>query len=215
MKTLRWLIMVPVAFVAMMLGSLLGGIALSVFGNQVAVDTGSAFWGCFALVFAAGLIAPTKRGKTTLVFAGLIALIAIISLVLSVATSFEGFADRPPLQKILIPVSQILGALYAAFLLPPLVTPGTLLEQLWKEINTLGMVVVLFGIVISLGGLVARVFAGTWAGAATGLGVIALGVATWLFPFAHVLLRMRRLPAAMNNLMSQKDNSSDDTTKKL
>ena len=215
MKILRWIVMAPLAFLAMMLGSLLGGIALSVFGNQVAVDAGSPFLGCFALVFVAGLIAPTKRDKTMLVFAGLIALLALISIVLSVATSFEGFADRPPLQKILIPVSQILGGLYAAFLLPPLVTPGTLLEQLWKEINALGMVVILFGIVISMGGLVVRVFAGSWAGTATGLGVIALGVATWLFPFAHILLRMRRLPAAKNNLMSQKDNSSEDTTRTL
>jgi len=69
------------------------------------------------------------------------------------------------------------------------------------------------GIVISLGGLVVRVFSGTWVGAVTGLGVIALGAATWLFHFAHVLLRMRRLPAAMNKLMSQNDNSSDDTTR--
>ena len=188
--------MVPLAFLAMMLGSLLGGVALAVFGNQTAVDTGSAFLGCFALVFV-----------------GLIALLAIISLGLSVATNVEGLADRPPLQKILIPVSQILGGLYAAFLLPPLITPGILLEQLWKEIRVLGMVVILFGIVISLGGMLARMFAGTWAGAATGLGVIALGVATWLFPIAHLFLRMRRLPAAMNDLMSQNDNSSNDSTR--
>lgn len=215
MKTLRWLIMVPLAILAMMLGSLLGGVALSVFGNQTAVDTGSAFLGSFALVFAAGLIAPAKRVKTTLVFAGLIALLAIIRLSVSVATEGNVLADQSPLQKILIPVSRILGGLYAAFLLPPLVTPGTLLEQLWKEISALGMIVIFFGIVISLGGLLARVFAGTWAGAATGLGVIALGVATWLFPIAHLLLRMRRLPAAMNDLMSQNDNSSDDTTRTL
>ncbi len=207
--------MVPLAFLAMMLGSLLGGVALAVFGNQTAVDTGSAFLGCFALVFAAGLIAPTKRVKTTLVFVGLIALLAIISLGLSVATNVEGLADRPPLQKILIPVSQILGGLYAAFLLPPLITPGILLEQLWKEIRVLGVVVILFGIVISLGGMLARMFAGTWAGAATGLVVIALGFATWLFPITHLFLRMRRLPAAMNDLMSQNDNSSNDATRTL
>jgi len=215
MKTLRWVIIVPLAILAMMLGSLLGGAALAVFGNQTAVDTGSAFWGCFALVFTAGLIAPSKRGKTTLVFAGLIALLAIIRLVVSVATEGNVLADQSPLQKILIPVSQILGGLYAAFLLPPLVTPGTLLEQLWKEINALGTIVIFLGIVISLGGLLARVFAGTWAGAATGLGVIALGVATWLFPFAHLFLRMRRLPAAINDLMSKNGNSSDETKKTI
>ena len=214
MKILRWIVMAPLAFLAMMLGSFLGGIALSVFGNQTAVDSGSAFFGCFALVFIAGLIAPAKRGNTMLIFAGLVTLLALVSLVVSIATSLEGFADRPPLQKVLVPVSQILGGLYAAFLLPPLVTPGTLLEQLWKEINSLGMVVILLGIVISLGGLVARVLAGTWVGAATGLGVIALGVATWLFSFAHVFLRIRRLPATMNSSMSQNNNSSDDATRK-
>jgi len=207
---LRWIVVVPLVLLAGMSGSLLGGIALSVFGNQVAIDAGSAFWGCFALVFAAGLIAPTKRDKTTLVFAGLIALLAIISLVLSVATSLEGVADRSPLQKILIPVCQILGGLYAAFLLPP---PGTSLDLRWQLINVLGMVVICFGIVISLGGFVVRVFAGSWAGVATGLGVIALGAATWLFPFAHVLLRMMILEAALkNNLMSQRNNSSPKET---
>jgi len=192
MKKLRWLIMVPLAILAMMLGSLFGGIVLSVFGNQTAIDSSSAFFSCFALVFIAGFIAPAKRSNTTLLFAGLVTLLALVSLVVSVATSIEGFADQPTLHKILIPVSQILGALYAAFLLPPLVTPGILLEKLWKEINVLGITVIFLGIVISLGGLMARVFAGTWAGAATGLGVFVLGLLTWAFPFAHVFLRMRR-----------------------
>ena len=93
MKILRWIVMAPLAFLAMMLGSLLGGIALSVFGNQAVVDSGSAFFGCFALVFIAGLIAPAKRGNTMLIFAGLVTLLAIVSLVASIATSLEGFTD--------------------------------------------------------------------------------------------------------------------------
>ncbi len=185
--------MVPLAILAMMLGSLLGGIVLSAFGNQTAMDSSSAFMGCFALVFIAGLIAPANKKKTTLIFAGLVTLIALISMVASVATSIEGFEDQSTLHKILIPVSQILGSLYATFLLPPLVTPDTSLEQLWKEINSLGIIVITLGIVVSLGGLVTRVFASTWAGVATGLGVIAFGLLTWLFPFAHVLLRMRKV----------------------
>ena len=197
MKILRWLILVPLAIIALMLGSLFGGIVLSVFGNQTAMDSSSAFFGCFALVFIAGFIAPAKRSNTALIFAGVVILLSLISLVVSFATSIEGFADRPTLQKILIPVSQILGALYAAFLLPPLVTPGTLLEQIWKEINALGIVVILFGILISLGGLVARIFVSTWAGATTGLGVIVFGIATWLFSFVHVFLRTRKFTANM------------------
>ncbi len=122
--------MIPLAILAMMLGSLFGGIVFSVFGNQTTVDSSSAFFGCFALVFVAGFIAPAKRRNTVLIFAGVVILLALVSLVASVTTSIEGFADRPILQKILIPVSQILGVLYAAFILPPLVTPGTLLEQI-------------------------------------------------------------------------------------
>lgn len=193
MKILRWIVVAPLALLALMLGSLLGGFTFSIFGNQSAVDSGSAFLGCFALVFVASFIAPVKRGKISLIFAGLIVLLALISLILSFTTSLEGFANQSVLLKVLIPVSQILGGLYAAFLLPPLVTPGTLLEQLWKEIIALGTVVVLFGIIISLGGLVTRVFTGTWVGVAIGLGVIALGGVTWLFPYAHLFLRVRKL----------------------
>ena len=184
--------MAPLAILALMLGSLLGGIALSVFGSQTAIDGGGAFFGCFSLVFIAGLVAPAKRSNVTLILAGLVTLLALVSLAAS-AAGLEEFADRPPLSKILIPVNQILGGLYAAFLLLPLVTPGTTLEQLWKEINALGLLVILLGIVISLGGLVARVFAGIWVGVAIGLGVIALGITTWLFPFAHIYLRMKSL----------------------
>ena len=202
--------MVPLVLLAMMLGSLIGGIVLTVFGNQTAVDAGSAFLGNFALVFTSGLIAPQKRVKTTFVFEGLVILIAIISLVLSVAANVEGLSDRTPYQKILIPVSQVLGGLYAVFLLPPLIIPGTLLEQLWKEIMSLGVIIILLGIVISLCGLLARVFAGTWAGTVTGLGVITLGIATWLFPFVHLSLRMRKLSIIMNDLMKKNDNVSDD-----
>ncbi len=197
MKILRWIIMVPLAILALMLGSLFGGIVLSVFGDQTAMDTSSAFFGCFSLVFIAGFIAPTKRRNTVLLFAGAVILLALILLVASFTTTIERFADRTTLQKILIPVSQILGALYAAFLLPPLVTPGTFLEQIWKEINALGIAVILFGILISLGGLVARVFVSTWAGVATGLGVIVLGITTWLFPFAHAFLRTKKITDIM------------------
>jgi len=202
--------MIPLALVAMMLGSFLGGFAFAVWGNQTAMDSASAFFGCFALVFTAGFIAPSKRAKTTLVFVGLITLLALLSLIVSLTTNFEGLGDQPPLRKIIIPVSQILGGLYAAFILPPLITPGTLLEQLWKEISALGAVVVFFGIIICLGGFMARFFAGTWAGVVTGTGVIALGIATWFFPMVHLLFRMRKLPVAMGQIINQETSMPDN-----
>ncbi len=96
MKVVRWIVMAPLALLALMLGSLLGGLALSLFGNQLAMDSASALLGCFAMVFTAGLIAPSKRAKTTLICAGLVTLLALITLAASIATDFEGLGDQPP-----------------------------------------------------------------------------------------------------------------------
>lgn len=115
MTAIRWIIMLPVAFLAGMLGSLLGGLALAVFGNQMAMDSASAFLGCFALAFIAGLIAPSKRENTTLIFAGLVTVLAVVCLVASITTDIEGFGDQPLFRKILIPVSQIFGGLCAVW----------------------------------------------------------------------------------------------------
>jgi len=210
MKVFRWLMVVPGALLAMMPGSLAGGIALKIFGSQSLMDAGSAFFGSFALAFTAGLIAPSRRGKTTLVFASIIAFLALLAFILSVGSNVEGFADRRTLDKILIPVAQILGALYALFLLPPIVIPSTTLEQLWREIISLGITVVLFGILISLVGLLLGLLARTWVGLTTGLGVLALGAATWLFPFIHLFLRFRRFQANMGELLREKNDLAQD-----
>jgi len=183
---------IPGALVAGMLGSLAGGIVLAVFRNQSLIDSGSAFFGSFVLAFVAGLIAPTKRSKTTLAFASVIALLALLTFVLSVATDIQVFADRRTLDKVLIPVSQILGALYAAFLFPPIIIRGTTLERFWRELIALGTVVVMIGILISVVGVFVGFFGRTWVGLTTGLGVFAVGVVTWLFPYCHLLFRIRK-----------------------
>ena len=193
------MILVPVAVLSGMLGSFAGGIAISVLGSQSLTDAGSAFLGSFSLAFTAGLIAPSKRGKTTIVVAGVIILLAILSFVLSVGTNIEEFADRPTLDRILIPVAQILGALFAIFLLPPMVVPGATLEDLWREISVLGSIVVLLGILISLVGLLVGLLGTTWVGFTTGLGVIVVGAATWLFPLVHLFSRIRKVEKAFRD----------------
>ena len=210
MKVFRWLMVLPGSLLAAMLGSLAGGIVLRIFGSQSLMDAGSAFLGSFSFAFAAGLIAPRKRSKTTLAFAVVIAFLALLAFVLSICTNIEGFADRRTLDKILIPVAQILGALYALVLLPPVVIPGTTLEQLWREINVLGATVVLLGILISLVGLLVGLLARTWVGLTTGLGVLAIGSATWLFPWIHLLLRFRRFEANMGELLRRRNDLTDD-----
>jgi len=198
---------IPGAVIAGMVASLAGGIALSIFGNQSLTDAGSAFFGPFAGAFAGGLIAPTKRTKTTVVLASVIVFLALLSFVLSVATNLEGFADRRTLDKVLVPVSQILGALYAVFLLPPAVTRGATLEQLWKEVIALGTVVIFIGILISAVGVLVGFLGQTWVGLATGLGVFVLGAVTWLFPYCHLFFRARRTRRAIDELFAQ---DSDD-----
>lgn len=204
MKVFRWLMVVPGALFAMMLGSMAGGLVFTIFRSQPLVDAGSAFFGCFAHVFAAGLIAPSKRSMTTLVFAGLVAFLAIVSFVLSVGTNLVGFADQPALDKVLIPIFQILGALYATFLMPPIIIHGATLADLWREINVLGAMVILLGILISLVGLIVGLLGHTWVGLTIGLGVLGVGAATHIFPFIHLFLRLRRVQTELDQLVSDR-----------
>lgn len=111
MTIIRWILMIPVATLSMMVGSLIGGIVLGIFGNQLAMDTASAFLGIFAFLFTAGLIAPTKRRGTTLIFLIIISVLGLIQITVSLVTGFELMNDITPLRQILIPLAQLLGAL--------------------------------------------------------------------------------------------------------
>lgn len=193
MTILRWVLVVPGSLLAMMAGSLAGGMAFGIAGNQSLTDAGSAFFGTFLLVFSAGMIAPSSRVKTATVFLCINLVLALSAFVLSVVTSLEGFGDRSALDKVLIPVAQILGSLYALFLLAPVVVPGATLQDWHREIIALGTTVILAGVLISLAGLVVGLFGLTWAGLSTGAGVFVLGIATWLFPFFHLHSRARRV----------------------
>ncbi len=113
MNAIRWILMIPVLIIAMMIGSLTGGVVCGIFGNQLATDTASAFFGMFTLIITAGFIAPTKRRGTTLVFLILISLLGLFQIIVSVATGFQVLSDLTPVRQILIPAGQILGALLA------------------------------------------------------------------------------------------------------
>jgi len=196
MRLLRWVLLLPGAILLDMVGSFTGGIAAILFG-QAAVDTGGAFVGSFAFVFAAGLIAPSHRQKVGLAAASLVTLLALGSFALSVFTTVEAFSQLSPRERILTPVAQFLGALYALFIFPPLVTPETTLERLWREIVTLGYLVATFGAALAAVGVVIGLFGRGWLGLRAGLGVMILGAITWLFPFVHVTLRVKKARAVM------------------
>jgi hypothetical protein len=200
MTVFRWLLVVPGAIVAGMLGSLAGGIAFTIFGSQSLTDAGSAFFGSFALAFVAGLIAPSRRSTTTFVFSCIIVFLALLTFVILVVTNGESFADRSALGKILIPVAQILGALYAIFFLPLIIMPDATIVVLFRIGWWLGGLVIILGILISLVGLLVGLLGQTWVGFTTGLGVLAVGVATWHYPLIHLHLRSKQISRYQNEL---------------
>jgi len=191
MRLLRWVLLLPGAVICGMLGSLAGGITASVFG-QSAVDTTGAFVGTFAFVFATGMIAPARGREVSVGAAALATAVAFVTFALSMFTTVEAFSQLSVRGKVLTPVAQLLGALYALFLLPPLVTARSTLERLWREIVALGTVVATFGAIVVLVGTVIGLLGRGWIGLTVGLGVVLLGSVTWLFPFLHLTLRVSK-----------------------
>jgi hypothetical protein len=191
MRVLRWLLILPGAILFGMVGSLAGGIVATFFG-QTAMDSSSAFFGPFAFICGARVIAPSHKRKVMLCAAGLVALLAISNFVLAEFTTAESFAHLTTTQRVLTPLAQFLASLYAIFILPPLLTSSTL-ERLWLEIVALGTIVAEIGALLIAIGLVVGLLGRGWLGLMAGLGVLFLGAITWLFPYFHLKLRVRRM----------------------
>ena len=191
MRLVRWVLIFPVAFLANMVGSFAGALIGIMFG-QAATDTTGAFVGSFAFVFAAGLIAPSYRRKVGIAATLLVTLPALGTFLLSTFTSIEEFSQLSQRERVLTPVAHFLGAFYALFIFPPVVTSGTTLEQLWLEIISLGVLVAIFGAALGVTGLVVGLIGHGWLVLGVGLGVLSLGAITWLFPYMCVTLRMKK-----------------------
>jgi hypothetical protein len=191
MRLLRWVLLLPVAILAGMVGSVTGGIVAILFG-QTAMDTTSAFLFTFAFVFAAGLVAPSHRLRVGIAATSLVALLALGTFVLSTFTSIDEFVRLSQTARILTPVAQFLGALYALVIFSSVVKTGTTLESLWREILTLGVLVAMFGATLTIMGLVVGVIGRGWLVLGVGVGVLCLAAVTLLFPFVHPLLRTRK-----------------------
>ena len=192
MRLVRWILIFPGAFLANMAGNFAGALSAIAFG-QAAVDTTSAFVGPFAFVFAAGLIAPSHRRKVCIAAMLLITILALGTFMLSTFTNIEEFSQLSQRERILTPVAHFLGALYALFIFPPVVTSGTTLEHLWLKIVSLGVLVAMFGAVLGVTGLVVGLMGRGWLVLGVGLGVLGLGAITWLFPYMHVTIRMKKI----------------------
>ena len=203
MRVVRWILVLPWAVLLGMLGSLIGGIVATPFG-QSAMDTSSALFGTFAFVFAAGVMAPSQRRKVAFVAFSIVCFLALLSLVLSMFTTIEEFAARPATEKVLIPIAQLLGCLYGWNIVSALVTEGSTLEYLWREITGLGATVCFLGLLIIVIGIVFGLFGFGWIGITSGVGVFGLGVLTCLFPIFHLKLRVRKMEQHMQEILDRK-----------
>jgi hypothetical protein len=189
----RWLIFLPSAvLIAIVVNLLLGLLLIKIgFQNQTLLDGVSAFIFSFLFVFSVGMLAPTKQTKVATILFVIIILLAILSFILAIL-GVEVFAERTMPSRLSIPLLQILGALYAVFLVPPFTIRGTTLERLWKEIVALGITVMIFGGILSIVGLIIGITVRTWATFFIGIIVLGMGIVTELFPYIHLFLRFQK-----------------------
>ena len=111
------------------------------------------------------------------------------------------FAERTMPGMLAIPVLQILGALYAIFLVPPFIFRDYSLERLWKEIVALGTSVMIFGVILSIIGLIMGFTIRMWATFFLGVIVLGMGIITGLFPYIHLFFKTQRAIKRMQSMM--------------
>jgi len=212
----RWLIFLPAAIlIATVVNLLLGLLLIKIgFQNQTFLDVVSAFVFSFLFVFSAGMLAPAKHTKVATILFVIITVLAILSFILAIL-GVKVFAERTMPGRLSIPVLQILGALYAMFLVPPFTIRGTTLERLWKEIVALGINVMVFGGMLSIVGLFIGIIVRTWATFFIGVIVLVMGIVTELFPYIHLFLRVRKVKKMAPYLIQElKEKSKIEEQKK-
>lgn len=179
MNAVRWIVMIPLSLVALVLGSFIGGIIGSIFG-QSSADVGSGFLGSFAFVFAACAVAPINRARVGQVAALLVVALALGTVLLSNMTDIPEFRDLSDVSKTTVPVFQIVGALYAMFIALPIVLKAGTLEIFGRELAASSIIVLIFGILVATLGAVLGILGLGWLALQSGLFVIGLGAITWV-----------------------------------
>ncbi len=211
----RWLIFLPVAVLIAIVVNLLLGLLLNKIGfqNQTFLDGVSAFVFSFLFVFSAGMLAPAKHTKVDTILFVIIMLLAILSFILAIL-GVEVFAERTMPGRLSIPVLQILGALYAMFLVPSFAIRGTTFERLWKEIVALGTTVIIFGGILSIIGLIIGITVRIWTTIFIGFTVLGMGIVTELFPYIHLFLRAQKAKKMAPHLIQEMKKQSKTEERK-
>jgi len=179
----------PGAVLASLIGGLLGYYAGGVFGGTAA-QTVATFFGSLAFILAAGIIAPRHRAVVAIIIASLVSVLAVTEFALSESTSLEPYVNMPAALKVLIPVAQILGGIYAVFWLQQML--ASRLEVLLRKMRQLVLSVGALGLLLMIVGLVNVLVNHHWLVFGVGLGVLGLAFLTWLFQKINLLLSTSR-----------------------
>jgi len=192
-SALRWLIFLPAAILIAVVVSLFLDLLFVKIGfqNQTFLDGVSTFVFSFLFVFSAGMLAPAKHTKVATILSMIIILLVILGFILAIL-GVEAFIERTIQDTFSISVIQILGVLYAMFLVPPFTIRGSTLERLWKEIIALGTIVMIFGGILSIVGLIIGITIRTWATFFIGVIILGIGIVTELFPYIHLFLKFKK-----------------------
>ena len=96
----------------------------------------------------------------------------------------------PDVLKVLIPLAQILGGIYAIFWLQQLL--ASKLDYLLRKMRELVWSVASLGALVTIVGLVVGLVNQRWLGLAVGLGILALAFVTWLWQRINLFRSTRR-----------------------
>ncbi|MDX6529826.1 MAG: hypothetical protein QOH41_2116 [Blastocatellia bacterium] len=191
MKVLRWVLFLPGATLASVIGAFLGYLAGNLFGDT-AMQASAAFFGTLGFVSVAGIIAPTHRSVVTITITSIVTLVAGAGFALSEFTTLEPYASMSASLKVLIPVAQILGGIYSVFGVQALF--AVKLEYLLRKMHQLAVAVTAFGLNLAIVGLIVGLVYHSWFGLGVALGVIILGYLTRLQSRIHLMILVRRDP---------------------
>src|SRR4051812_18399081 len=177
MKILRWILFLPGSFLASLMGAFLGYYAGAFFGD-IPAQTSAAFFGSLAAIMIAGYIAPTHRTVVTIVLTSIVSFVALAAFTLSAFTTLEPYSKMPDALKVLIPLAQILGGIYASFWLQQLL--ASKLNHMLRKMRELVWCVACLGVLVSIAGVVVGLANQKWLGLIIGFGILALAFITWL-----------------------------------
>lgn len=79
------------------------------------------------------------------------------------------------------------------------------LENLWRRINTWGVLIGSLGVLVSIIGLIIGFLDLSWIAFQIGIIILIVGLITWIFPYIHATLRMRNVNQFVKKILQEKE----------